>query len=260
MTLTDRPETGGAEPDRSVGEMTLSEHLGELRTRLIIAVVAVLVTGTVMFFLYNHLISFMEHPYCNYVAHHPSKSIGSKCQLYITAPLDGFTTRLKVSAYAGTVLASPVLLWELWRFITPGLHKKEKRYVLPFFFAAVGLFSAGVVTAIIVFPKAITWLINISGQGVVPLFQPTRYFTLYAAMALIFGGVFLYPLVVVFLEISGVVPSAKWRAWRRPAIIVMVVVAAVITPSSDPFTFFAMALPLLVFYEASILIGRLLHK
>ncbi|MCU4184673.1 twin-arginine translocase subunit TatC [Acidiferrimicrobium sp. IK] len=260
MTVTDRREAGGADPERNAGEMTIYEHLAELRNRLIIAILAVIATTTVMFFFYNQLISFMEHPYCDFIAHHPNKGITGRCQLYITGPLDGFTTRIKVSVYAGIVLASPVVLWELWRFITPGLHKNEKRYVLPFFLGAVGLFSAGVVTAVLVFPKAIDWLINVSGHGVVPLFQPTRYFTLYAAMAVIFGAVFLYPLVVVFLEISGAVPSAKWRAWRRPAIVIMVVVAAVITPSSDPFSFVAMAVPLLVFYEASILIGRLLHK
>ncbi len=240
--------------------MTLYEHLSELRTRLVISIVAVVVTTTVMFFFYNQLISFMQHPYCTYVAHHPDKSITGRCQLYITGPLEGFTTRVKVSAYAGIVVAAPVLLWELWRFITPGLHKNEKRYVLPFFVGACTLFAAGVVTAVLVFPKAINWLISISGHGVVPLFSPSRYFTLYAAMAVIFGAVFLYPLVVVFLEIAGVVPSAKWRAWRRPAIIIMVIAAAVITPSSDPFSFLAMAVPLLVFYEASILLGRLLHK
>ena len=79
-------------------------------------------------------------------------------------------------------------------------------------------------------------------------------------MCLIFGVVFMYPLVVVFLELAGVVPSATWRRWRRPAIVVICVVAAVITPSSDPFSFLAMAVPMLVFYEVSIIIGRVLHK
>ena len=79
-------------------------------------------------------------------------------------------------------------------------------------------------------------------------------------MCLVFGLVFMYPLVVVFLEIAGVVPSAKWRKWRRSAIVVICLVAAVITPSSDPFSFLAMAVPMLVFYEGSIIIGRALHK
>jgi sec-independent protein translocase protein TatC len=126
--------------------------------------------------------------------------------------------------------------------------------------AAVLLFSGGVATAILVFPKALNWLIGVSGKGVVPLFSPSKYFTLYSLMCVIFGTVFMYPLVVVFLELTGVVPSATWRRWRRGAIVIMAVVAAVITPSSDPFSFIALALPMLIFYEVSILVGRVLHK
>jgi sec-independent protein translocase protein TatC len=173
---------------------------------------------------------------------------------------EGFTTRLRVSVDEGIALASPVLFWQLWRFITPALYKNEKRYLLPFVAAAVVLFAAGVATAVLVFPRALTWLIDVSGPGVVPLFSPSRYFTLYMAMCVIFGAVFMYPLVVIFLEPVGAVPSSTWRRWRRPAIVVMCLVAAVIIPSSDPFSFTAMAVPMLIFYEASIAIGRALHK
>jgi sec-independent protein translocase protein TatC len=192
--------------------------------------------------------------------HHRSKDITNGGQLVITGPLEGFTTRLKVSVYAGFAASSPVVFWELWRFITPGLYRNEKRYILPFVSAAVVLFGGGVTTAILVFPKALDWLISVSGSGIVPLFSPSRYFTLYVTMCLIFGAVFMYPLVLVFLEIVGVVPSSRWRKWRRPAVVVICVVAAVITPSSDPFSFLAMAVPMLVLYEASILVGRLLKK
>ena len=260
MAVTQQPGTGAETPEDPPGQMTLYEHLAELRTRLMISIAAVVVTTVVMWFFYNDLIGFMKQPYCDYLLKHPNKAVGSGCQLFITGPLEGFTTRLKVCAYAGVAAASPVLLWQLWRFITPGLHTNERRYVLPFVAGAVTLFALGVTTSVVVFPKAIDWLINVSGHGVVPLLSPSRYFTLYALMAIIFGGVFLYPLVVVFLEISGAVPSSRWRAWRRPAIVIMVAVAAVITPSSDPFSFLAMAVPMLVFYEASILLGRLLHK
>ncbi len=239
--------------------MTLFEHLTELRTRLIICIVAIVVTSTVAWFFYNDILRFMTEPYRNFLAHHQSKDI-TKGSLVTNGPLEGFTTRLKVSAYGGIALASPVLFWELWRFITPGLHKNEKRYIVPFVGAAVVLFAAGVTTAILVFPKALTWLIDVSGTGVVPLFSPSRYLTLYVSMCLIFGLVFMYPLVVVFLEIAEVVPSATWRRWRRPAIVVICLIAAVITPSSDPFSFIAMAVPMLVFYEGSIIVGRVLHK
>jgi sec-independent protein translocase protein TatC len=177
-----------------------------------------------------------------------------------TGPVEGFTTRVRVSAYVGIALATPVWLWQLWKFITPGLHKNEKRYIVPFVAGAVVLFGLGVTTAIQVFPRALDWLISVSGTGVVPLFSPSRYFTLYMGMALIFGLVFTYPLVLVFLELVGVVPSKTWRRWRRLAIVVICAVAAVITPSSDPFSFLAMALPMLLFYEGSILLGRAMGK
>ncbi|MDQ6784672.1 MAG: twin-arginine translocase subunit TatC [Actinomycetota bacterium] len=242
-----------------LAKMTLTEHLSELRNRLVVCIVAVVVMTAVSWFLYNHAVDFMLTPYHDFLRHHLSKDI-SKGQLVTNGPLEGFTTRLKISAYGGIALSSPVLLWELWRFITPGLHKNEKRYVVPFVSAALVLFAGGVATAVIVFPKALNWLINVSGHGVVPLFSPQKYFTLYVLMCLIFGAVFMYPLIVIFMEISGVVPSARWRKWRRPAIVVICVVAAVITPSSDPFSFMAMAIPMLVFYELAILLGRVLGK
>jgi sec-independent protein translocase protein TatC len=254
-------ERGSADagPDRETGTMTLFEHLAELRNRLIVSIVAVVAGMVVIWFLYNSVIHFMLEPYSSYVLHHRSKDI-TQGQLVATGPLEGFATRLKVCGYGGVALASPVIFWELWRFITPGLYKNEKRYVIPFVTAAVVLFAGGVATSILVFPKAIDWLISVSGTGVVPLFSPSRYFTLYVAMCLVFGLVFMYPLVLVFLELVGVVSSSTWRRWRRPAIVVICLVAAVITPSSDPFSFLAMAVPMLLLYELSIIVGRLMQK
>jgi sec-independent protein translocase protein TatC len=251
---------GGAGPkDRETGTMTLFEHLAELRNRLIISIVAIVAGMIVVWSFYNPLIHFMEHPIQTYLAQHPSKDI-TKGALITTGPLEGFTTRLKVSGYGGVTLAAPVIIWELWRFITPGLYKHEKRYVVPFVAAAVVLFAAGVGTAVLVFPKAINWLISVSGSGIIPVMSASRYFTLYVAMAVVFGAVFMYPLVLVFLQITGVVSSATWRRWRRPAIVVICLVAAIITPSSDPFSFLAMAVPMLVLYELSIVVGRLMKK
>ena len=260
MTVVDdSPQS--SEPEEELGTMTLTEHLAELRTRVMVSIIAIAVAGVVMWFLYDHVIDFMRHPYCQFIHAHPSKAISDKsCSLVTSGPLEGVSTRLKICAYGGIALAAPVLFWELWRFITPGLHKNEKRYIVPFVSAAVVLFAIGVTVAVLVFPKALAWLINVGGTGVVPLFSPSKYFTLYVMMCLIFGVVFMYPLVLVFLEIAGVVPSSKWRRWRRPAIVIIALVAAVITPSSDPFSFLAMAVPMIVFYEASIILGRVLHK
>jgi sec-independent protein translocase protein TatC len=263
MTLLDERLSGspvpGGPPDQELGTMTFFEHLAELRTRVVISLAAVVVLMVVMWSLYNHIIHFMEEPYCNFLRQHPSKSL-SGCKLVTTGPLEGVSTRLKICAYGGIALATPVWSWELWRFITPGLQKNEKRYILPFVSGAAGLFGTGVMVAVLVFPKALQWLIDVSGSGVVPLFSPSNYFTLYALMCVIFGLVFTYPIVLIFLEISGVVPSATWRRRRRVAIVVICAVAAVITPSSDPFSFTAMAVPMLIFYEGAIIVGRVMHK
>ena len=260
MAITENEQSGtDAAADRALKRMSLLEHLAELRKRLVIVVVATAVATVLAWIFYGHIVSFMLHPYHAYLHTHPQKNI-SNGNLIITGPLEGFTTRLKISIYAGVALASPVIGWQIWRFITPGLHKNEKRYLVPFFTAAIFLFSLGVTTAILVFPKALTWLINAGGPGVVPLFTPSRYFTLYAAMCVITGAAFTYPLVVVLLELTGVVPSATWRHWRRSAIVTICLVAAIITPSNDPFSFLAMAIPMLIFYEAAIIIGRALHK
>jgi sec-independent protein translocase protein TatC len=245
--------------DRASGTMTLFEHLAELRRRVIISLLAIIVASVVAWFFYDDTLHFMTRAYRDYQRHHPGSNL-TKGNLVITAPLEGFTTRLKITMYSGIALASPVILWEFWRFVTPGLHKNEKRYAVPFVTSAVLLFAAGVGTAVLVWPKALDWLISVSGSGVSTLFSPARYTGLYVSMCMAFGAVFMYPLVLVFLELAGVVPSATWRKWRRPAIVIIAVAAAVITPSTDPFSFFAVMVPMLVLYELAIIVGRLMKK
>jgi sec-independent protein translocase protein TatC len=250
----------GHEPGEVEGAgatMTLFEHLAELRKRVLICAVAVVVTSIAGYFLYNPVLHFMTGPYRSFYHHHKDMITS---QLVISSPTEGFTTRLKVSLYIGMALAAPVWLWELWRFITPGLRTNEKQYAVPFVLSACALFAMGVGTAILVWPKALDWLISASGTGVAPLFTPSGYVHIYVLICLVFWAVFLYPIIVVFLMISGVVPTAKWRKWRRPAIVILFAVAAVVTPSNDPFSFLALAIPMVVFYEASIVIGRLLKK
>lgn len=257
MTLLDTAPPAASHPPMT--EMTWLEHLGELRRRVLIGLAA-LAAGTIVgWFFYDHLLQFMVSPYSHYLAHHPAKDV-SRGALVTTAPLEGFTTRLKVSGYAGIVLAAPVWIWQAWRFIAPGMYKNERRYSAGFAAAAIGLFGMGVGTAVLVFPKAIAWMISVSGAGVVPLFSPSRYLGLYTLACVVFGAVFTYPVFLVGMEVTGLVTSAKLRQWRRYAIVVCCAVAAFITPSSDPFSFLAMAVPMVVFYEAAILVGRILGR
>lgn len=245
--------------DETPATMPAIAHLGELRRRVIICALAAAGGTALAWLFYGHVVSFMIGPYRTFLVHHPQLDI-SKGNLVATGPLEGFTTRLKVSGYLGAVIAAPVLLWQAWRFVAPGLYRTERRYAAAFITATVSLFMLGATVAVLTFPKAVSWMITVGGSGVTPLFSPGRYLGLYALCCLVFGLAFTYPVVLVFLEVIRVVSSARLRRVRRYAIVVIVAAAGVITPSNDPFSFLAMAVPLLIFYELSILVGRLLNR
>jgi len=187
-------------------------------------------------------------------------TIASGCNLLITDPLEGFATRLKVAAFIGLFFASPIVLWELWRFVTPGLHRREKKYAIPFIVASILLFCMGAALAVLTFQQVLGFLISVSGNHVQTFYSPSKYINLYALMIAVFGIAFEFPVLLVSLELAGVLPSARLRKWRRGAIVLIFVFAAVITPSSDPYSFFGMALPMCLFYELAIIIGRVLKK
>jgi len=120
--------------------MTLLEHLGELRHRIIVCVVTVFVGSIIVYFVYNHVLNFFLQPYCDILRSNHSLQ---KCTLYVNNPIDQLTVRLKVAFFGGCAIALPVLLWQTWRFITPGLHPNEKRYAVPFTVVSVVLFVFG---------------------------------------------------------------------------------------------------------------------
>jgi sec-independent protein translocase protein TatC len=232
--------------------MTLVEHLTELRRRVLVCAMAFVVTATVAFLLYPEILSFLKHPYCNVAPTH--------CKFYVTGPLDGLALRIKIAAYGGLFLAAPVMLWELWRFITPGLNPKEKKYAIPFIVASIAFFVLGCVVAYLTFPHALAFLNNVGGPSLNQILDPIKYLSLIVLLMTVFGLTFEFPVLLVSLEAAGVLSPEKLSSWRRWAIIVIVVVAGVVTPSSDPFSMMAMAIPLYFFYETSIVIGKILRR
>jgi sec-independent protein translocase protein TatC len=247
ISLKRRNETR-ARPDA----MTLVEHLTELRRRVLVCAVAFLVAATVAFIVYNPILAFLKEPYCQAAPHH--------CAFYITGPLDGLSLRVKISAYGGLFAASPVLLWELWRFITPGLNPKEKKYAIPFIVASITLFAVGCLVAYVSFPHALRFLDSVGGPSLNQILDPTKYLSLIVLLMTVFGLTFEFPVLLVSLQVAGVLTPKQLSSWRRWAIVLIVVVAGVVTPSSDPFSMMAMAIPLYVFYEASIVIGKILNR
>jgi sec-independent protein translocase protein TatC len=245
--------------DEAAGTMPACAHLSELRRRLIICTLAAAAGTVLAWVFYDQVVALMIAPYRDFLVHHPRLNI-SRGNLVALAPLEGFTTRLKVSGYIGIGIATPVLLWQAWRFVAPGLYKTEKRYAAWFVVATVSLFVLGAGTAVLTFPKAVSSLISLGGSSVTPLFSPSNYLGIYSLFLLVFGFAFTYPVVLVFLEVIGVLSSAKLRRWRRYAIVLLVGAAGIIDPSNDPFSFVALAVPLVAFYEGSILIGRVLKR
>ena len=233
-------------------QMTLTEHLTELRHRLMVAMIAFLIAGVLAFVLYNPILAFLKAPYCHANAGH--------CSLYVTSPLDGLTLRIKIAAFGGLILSAPVLLFELWRFITPGLKNKEKRYAIPFVIASVILFLLCCLVAYVSFGHALKFLGAIGGPGLEQIYNPNNYLTLVIWMMIIFGLTFEFPVLLVSLELARVVTPAQLLAWWRWAVILITLAAAIFTPSGDPFSMLALAIPLVAFYFISILIGKLAKR
>lgn len=238
--------------------MSVMDHLRELRTRLIRCVLAVAVGMMGLLAFYDPVKNFLTEPYVRICTAKPS--LGCDGSLYSLGPLDGFAARLRICTWGGLVFALPVILWEVWRFVVPALEKREKRYAVPFILSSVTLFGVGCWIAYWTMDKALDFLISWSGSDVTQAFQVSKYVQLIVLMMLAFGVGFLSPVLIVFMQLVGVItPRTLLRQWRY-AIMGIFVVSAVITPSGDPISMLALAIPLSVLYMASILVGWLLVR
>lgn len=240
----------------SGGHMTLVEHLAELRTRIIRSVLAIALGLIAILALYDHVLAFMLAPYERLCEQDPTLT----CEVQFIGPLEGFTTRLSISTYGGIIVAMPVILWQIWRFIVPALHAKEKRYAIPFIVSSIVLFLLGGLVAYLTLTPALDFLITWAGEDVRANFQVSKYVSLFGLMVAAFGVTFLFPVLLVFLQLVGVVtPQTLARQWRY-AVVVVFLVAAVVTPSGDPYSMMAMALPMMLFYLASVVIGLVAQR
>src|SRR6266542_1905077 len=218
--------------------MSILEHIAELRDRLLRCVLALVVTTTVAFaVLYEPVLSFVTKSYCTIPAKYRLATAGGGCRLLALGPLDPLGIRIRVAVTVGLVLAMPLIAYQLWRFITPGLRRNEKRYAVPFALAS-------------------TILVAIGGDSLTTFFQADRYLRFVLFMGLAFGLTFEFPLVLVSLSMVGILSSgAMLRSWRA-AVAIIIAAAAVITPSQDPISLFAMAIPMWIFYFAAAGVAR----
>lgn len=255
MTATERDDERPKKQNKSdEGRMSLVEHLTELRTRIIRSVLAIAVGAVIGWFLYTPILDFILRPYCD--------TLGQACAdgeatLRIDEPLEGLSTRMMVAGYIGIMLAVPVWLWQAWRFIAPGLYPHERRHGVTFVGLGVFLFAAGASLAYWTLPRALEFLTEIGGEDLVTEFRARAYIEFIIKMMLAFGLGFEFPLVLVFLQILGVVNHRSLAKQRRLAIVGIVILVAVITPSGDPISLLALAGPMYLFYEGAIIFGKL---
>ncbi|HSJ91014.1 MAG TPA: twin-arginine translocase subunit TatC [Ilumatobacter sp.] len=246
------------------GQMTLFEHLAELRMRIIRAGLAVMLGVVVVVAFYNQVLRWLTEPYKALCERKPEGYCGDsydpdtgQLRLFFLDPIEGLATRFRVAFYGGLVLALPVVLWQLWKFVVPALHKHEKKYALGFVVSSVVLFALGGAIAFSTLERALEFLISWAGDDTAPVFQVERYIRLVTLMIVAFGVGFTIPVLLVFLQLLGAIqPRTLLGGWRY-AIVGTFVVAAAITPSGDPISLLALSVPMIVLYFGAILIGWL---
>lgn len=246
-------------PRSGDGSMTVVEHLEELRRRLTIAIVAVGVASILGFVFYRDIFDFLLEPYRRALATLPESAQppgALRGKLIYSSPLDPFLTVLKVGFFSGLMVALPVVLWQVWRFVTPGLTQRERRLGGPFVASSVALFAGGAAFAYVIIPRGLGFLFSFGGESLVPLLTVDRYISFLIRLTLAFGLSFEFPLLMIFLAGARVITTAQMRQWRRYVYLGLVIFAAVITPTQDPYTMLVMTIPLALFYEVAILVAR----
>jgi len=237
--------------------MALVEHLRELRNRLGISLLAFTVCAVVAFILREQVFEVLKRPYCTTDVARQASLVAGECNLYAFDPFEQFAVSLRVSFIAGVLASAPVWLYQFGAFITPALHRHERRYAAGFFGASLVLFTTGTVFAYLTISRGLDFLLSVGGEGILTLPSIRSYLSFVTLTLFAFGIAFLFPVVVLFLNMLGVFPTSMMRSWRRGMIVGIAVASAVLTPTQDPFTFLAMALPLYGQYEICIVLGRL---
>ena len=225
------------------GRMPLIEHIRELRSRVIKAALGLVLGASIGWIFFGPVWDVLKRPYERLPAQH---CLANKCTLVVHGIFDGFFIHLKVALIVGAVLSSPIWLYQLWAFVAPGLYARERRWTYTFITAAVPLFGLGAWLAYVTLDKGLRIFIGLAPGDTTVLVGVTDYLGYATAMLLIFGLTFELPLFVVILNVAGVLTHARIRKSRRMLIFGIFVFAAVATPSQDPFTMLALALPTVV--------------
>jgi sec-independent protein translocase protein TatC len=251
---TPRLTAGSAQPENEV-RLTFLEHLRELRVRLLRAMYGIAAGMALVGWFVPRIVDGLMAPVRDALPE-------GKRTLVYTSAIEPMMVYIKVAIYGGIFVAVPWVLWQLWLFIAPGLYKREKRLVWPFLLWGTLLFYSGAVFCfLVVMPQAFPAMLAFAGgSSLTPMLALSEQLSLVLAMLLGFGIIFEVPVVIAFLSMIGLVNWRFLARYRRHAIIVNVLLAAIITPTGDPLNLALMAVPMIVFYEVGIVLSRVLGK
>lgn len=230
--------------------MPLTEHLRELRSRLVKSGLAIVIGMVVGWIYYDALFTWLSAPFESVVEQ--ARTDGREVTLALTGVADPFVLQMQVAAVAGLVLSAPVWLYQLWRFVTPGLHRHERRWAIGFAAVATPLFAAGVMLAYTVLPFGLQILFGFTPEGVENIVSVDRYLSFFIRTILVFGVGFLIPLLLVLLNFAGVLTGRKLVSWWRWIIVIVLVFSAVATPTGDPINLMLLAVPILLLVAVAV--------
>lgn len=250
-------------------KMSLIEHLSELRKRILICLIALIIAFIFTFSYSEYIFKLLLFP-LNYtpqislkdgIVFVPDQKL-QNTKLVFLGPAEAFWMNMKIALVTGFILTIPIIFYQLWRFVSPGLYSHEKKYVLPFVLTATGLFLAGVAFCyFIVLPFAMGFLLNYKvGDFLMPMLSVGLYIDFLLKFLLAFGLVFELPILIVITTRMGLITPQTLKKYRRLAIVLAFVVAAIITPTPDAFNQTLMAVPMIILYELGIWVSILLNK
>ena len=224
--------------------MPLADHLRELRNRLVKSAIAIAIGMTIGWVVYPQVFAWLSAPFTSIIDE--ARAQGHVVTLAMTGVADPFILQLQIAAVTGLVLASPVWLYQLWRFVTPGLHRHEKRWAVGFVLVAAPLFAAGALLAYRVLPYGLQLLFGFTPDNVENIVSVDKYLSFFLRMVLVFGIGFLVPLLLVLLNFAGVLTGRRLLSWWRWIIIIIAIFAAVATPTGDPINMVLLGGPIFI--------------
>jgi sec-independent protein translocase protein TatC len=239
-------------PENPEGRMPLTDHLRELRNRVVKMALALATGMTAGFIFFNQAWRVIERPLCSAAirGHSGCRTLGVN-QLVLNGPLDAFYLRVKVALIVGVILSSPIWLYQIWAFTAPGLHAREKRWSSIFLGAAIPLFGIGITACYLSLDRSMHYLLGLTPGGVTNLIQVDQYLSFVMAMMLAFGLAFEVPLLIVMLNLAGVLTHERFRKWRRVLIFTVFLLAGLANPSPDPVTMLILGGACAVLVEAA---------